>query len=188
MEPEAPRESDYETIYPNIKYRPRNIPFALLVWLVLYFAPGILVGQWTTPLAGVLWMSLGALLVGAYIWRCFFPQRLVADRDGFRIERPDRKRRSVAVRVGYGKIHEALWRPAATSWRRLLGPLVFVEPPWPAQRGGDNKLTITHGGPEVILREDEIERLAEFMETLRGRNVMGLARPRSSAPPSFFQQ
>ena len=40
----------------------------------------------------------------------------------------------------------------------------------------------------MILREDEIERLAEFMETLRGRNVMGLARPRSSAPPSFFQQ
>lgn len=180
--------SGSETVYPNIKYRPRNVPFAILTWLVLYFAPGILIGQGTTPLAGLLWMCLGGLLVGAFVWHCFFPQRLVADRDAFRIERPDRRRRRVAVRIGYGKIHEARWRPAATSWRRLLGPLVFIEPPWPAQRGGDNKLIITHGGPEVILKEDEIGHLAEFVETLRGRNVMGLKRPESSAPPSFFQR
>ena len=176
-----------ERVYPNIKYRQRHVPFAVLTWLVLYFAPGILIGQWTTPAAGLLWMCVGALLAGAFMWRCFFPQRLAAHRDGFRVERPDRKR-GVAVEIGYGKIHEAQWRHAAASWRRVLGPLVFIEPLWPAQRAGNMKLVVKHAGPEMIFREDEIGRLEEFVEMLRTRNVMGLERRRTSAPPSFFRQ
>jgi len=177
-----------ETVYPNIKYRPRHVPFAVVMWLALYFAPGILLGQWLTPAAGVLWITMGALLLGGFAWRCFFPQRLVADRDGFRIERPDRRRNRVAVRVGYGRIHEANWVKAANRWRRLLGPLVFFEPIWPAQRPGDMKLLITHGGPQIILREDEIGRLAEFVDVLRSKNIMGLERAKNSAPPSFFRR
>ncbi len=117
-----------ETVFPNIKYGQRCLLPATVVWIVAYFAPGILLGQHTLTVIGLLWMMVGGLPFAAFTWRCFFPERLVADRDGFRIERPDSRRKAVLVSLGYEKLHEALWRKTSRAWRRALGPLIFMEP------------------------------------------------------------
>ncbi len=176
------------TIFPNIKYRPRNVPAALLTWLVIYFVPGVIAGRLADPAVGLTWMSAGMLFLAWFTWQCFFARRLVADRDGFQIERPARRKSSVSLRLGYGKLHEVRLLEAGAFWRHALGPLVFVEPIWPAQRSGRMKMVIRHAGPEVVLREDEIGRLEEFAELLRTKNVMGLQRPKTSAPPDFFRR
>lgn len=175
-----------ETVFPNIKYGQRCLLPATVVWIVAYFAPGILLGQHTLLVIGLLWMLVGGLPFAAFAWRCFFPERLVADRDGFRIERPDSRRKSVLVSLGYEKLHEALWRKTSHAWRRALGPLIFMEPVWHQQPVGTHSLRITWAGPHIFLSQDEIGNLGEFVETLRKRNVPGIARKRAAAP-NFFK-
>ncbi|MHC4712207.1 MAG: hypothetical protein ACYTAN_02910 [Planctomycetota bacterium] len=174
-----------EEVYPNFRYRHRNIPFALLIWLVVYLVPGILIGQLASRLLGMLWMLAGAGAMAVFVWRSLFPARLVVGRDGFRLERPDRKRHTVDIEVGYGKIHEARWERSDLLWRHLLGPLVFIEPFWLLQRVCRRTLVITHAGPHVVLREDEVARLGQFAETLRGKGILGLREAKRVQPPTF---
>ncbi len=172
-------------VYPNVRYRQRNIPFALAIWLVVYLVPGILIGQLASRFLGMFWMFGGAAAMGVFVWQCLYPARLVADRDGFRLERPDRRRRKVDTEVGYGKIHEARWERCDLLWRQVLGPLVFIEPFWPLQRVCRRMLVITHAGPHVVLREDEIARLGQFAETLRTKGILGLREAKRVQPPMF---
>ncbi len=180
---------DNEEIYPNIKYRKRLVPAAVVMWLAFYFAPGIVVGRLTRPWLGVAWMLLGAALFAAFEWRCFFPKRLVVDRDGFRIERAGLEEtgivarllriRSVTVSLGWDKIHEARWIEMSTPWRRLFGPVIFIEPFWLIQKKGDRRLLVSHAGAAVVLQEDEIAHLEKFVDMLRKKNTLGL----DSKPP-----
>ena len=190
-----------EKVHRNKKYRPNLWPFSLAVWLIVYYAPGLAAGRLWNASAGLLWMGLGAVLFSFFLRRCFRPRRLVVDRDGFRIERehvsllrglfkprrrleeggavPERERETL-FSLGYGKIHEARWVEKPSALRRALGPLLFVEPVWPAQRRGSHALVISHAGDPLVLREDEFAELEEFVETLRGKNILGLARRQRS--------
>ena len=186
-----------EKVHRNKKYRPNVWPFSLAVWLIVYYAPGLALGRLWNASAGLLWMGLGAVLFSFFLRRSFRPRRLVVDRDGFRIERDYRsllrglfkrrqrpegrgalseQRRETLFSLGYGKIHEARWVAKPSALRRALGPLLFIEPVWPAQRQGDDELVISHAGDPLVLREDEFAELEDFVETLRGKNILGLAR------------
>lgn len=161
---------DQQRIYVNVKHQYEGVPVALLVYVALYFTPGFLLGVYVNVWAGVAFMTLGAILFAMFEWRSFYPKRLIVNRDGFAIECD----RGGCVRLGYDKIHEARWEKAPRRARRIFGPLVFLEPMWTLQMGGDMQLVIMHAGEAVVLRSDEYERIEEFVEILKKRNVMGL--------------
>ena len=160
--------------YRNLRFRQRHIPFAILLWLPLYFAPGLILTRFVNPTLGLLWMLLGAAMLLKFVWRCYFPTTLTVDRDGFRVERPGR-RKSIVVGLGFEKIHEARWVDSPAPMRGLLGPLVFIEPIWPAQRKGTHRLLISHAGQTIVLRQDEYLHLDDFVETLKEARIAGLA-------------
>ncbi len=162
-----------EQVYPNTRYREGLVPFERVLWGVVYFVPGLVLSRYTWPVIGLLWMLAGAGFLAVFVWNCFFPAVIIVDRDGFRLERKVRQTK-ILERIGYGKIHEARWIATDMKWRKLLGPLVFIEPIWPAQRGGSRRLVVSHAGHRLELREDEFRRLGEFVDTLRGRSILGL--------------
>ena len=112
----------------------------------------------------------GGFLI-AFEWKCVFGKQVIAGRDGFRVVG-----RGTELELGYEKIHEARFVPEDRRWRRMFGPLLILEPLWPFQQAGDGtKLVIMHAREPLELRSDEYEGLAEFADTLRRRNVPGLA-------------
>ncbi len=165
-----------------MKYRPEWVYTAIVIWVIVYLAPGVALGRFVSPYAGLAWMTAGAVLLAIFEWRCLNPRTLSADRDGFRIE----GRRAKTFQLTYDRIHEARWEAEGALWRRALGPLVFIEPLWMLQRRGNMRLTIVHGGAPVVLRADEYAGLEEFVEILRKRSVRGLGREDRRPPRPEF--
>jgi hypothetical protein len=159
-----------ERVHGNTKYRFKQLLWAMVTWIVLYFGLGMAMGHYLNKLAGIALMSLGAVLFAFFWWRSFRATRLVADRDGFRIDCNGR----ACVKIGYEKIHEARWEKMPETWARVFGPLVFAEPIWFAQCRGDMCLVVVHAGDPLVLHENEFENLAGFMEDLKKRNIAGL--------------
>jgi hypothetical protein len=167
-----PREADEagRRVYRNLRFCEATGFGGLAVFALVYVAPGVAVGRLVHELAGVGWMTVGAVLYVVFAWRCFFPNTLSFDRDGIRID--GRWREPLAL--GFEKIHEARWRAAGTLARRVLGPLVFAEPVWFLQSARNRELFLMHGGEPLVLREDEFGDLSELVETLRKHRVAGM--------------
>lgn len=172
-------EVEDERLFRNVKYRERHAAAALVLWIFIYFAPGILLGRFASEWAGVAWMALGAAFLFAFMRKSFFPRTLAAGRDGFRLDWRGRP----AFELNYEKIHEARWEDAPATLKKLFGPLVFLEPLWPMQMDGSRELVIVYAGEPLRLREDEFDGLDEFAELLQKRNVPGLAAEAAGSRP-----
>lgn len=157
--------------YRNIRFRQETAFASIGTFVVLYVIPGIVIGRLTRDWVGLVVMGLGAVLYIIFAWRCLFPDRLSFDRDGMRVEGRYRD----ALAIGYEKIHEARWDATDGRWKRMLGPLVFIEPLWFMQCRSGRKIVIQHVGEPLELREDEFGDLSELAEAMKRRHVPGFA-------------
>jgi hypothetical protein len=157
--------------YRNIRFRQETAFAAIGTFVVVYVVPGIILGRYVKDWAGLALIALGAVFYVVFAWRCMFPDTLSFDRDTVRTE--GRYRDTLVI--GYEKIHEARWDRTNGPWMKLLGPLVFAEPPWFMQYKSGRKIVLQHGGEPLELREDEFGDLSELAEELKRRHVAGFA-------------
>ena len=177
-----------EGAYRNLRFRETNAFAGIGVFAFLYVVPGIVLGRYIAGWAGFAFMGVGAALFVAFAWRCLYPVTLIFDRDGIRMRcpLPGRffvSRNSIRVQrqytdtltLGYEEMHEAAWRRSGRWARKMLGPLVFVEPLWFLQFPSDRALVIMRGADPVKLREDEFGDLSDLAESLKKHGVSGMA-------------